>query len=398
MKNYISKALKKLDKLSHEQIAHLVNQLLDQNSQYLMILNSYQDALLACGRDFIPWYTNAAASRLFRLPKIKSNSTIWEQVEDVGFSAFLKENLLKNSGEKKRLGLVIDEHVLWVRIFPLVGEGKIQGWLIWGTDVTQEHRQNSLRRGNENLAQLANMTAILAHEIRNPLTAISIHLQLIQTYRTETGHEKDIDDCLRIISEEVHQLNAVTGQFLSTPRPVEVTAKSHDICDIIMRTAKFLEPEIEDHAIKLILDLPETPINLAVDEALIRLALVNLVRNAMAAIPHPLGMIVIQMQEKGNQLQIFVCDNGVGVSIQDQEKIFGPYYTTKENGFGLGLTVAYKVAREHSGSIAVISPSLVLKKKKYRNKEVPTAEYPGADFVISLPKITDKKLLISFAD
>lgn len=381
MRSYLSKAIQKIDKLSYDQIRNLIQELSLENSSLKTVLTCLSDAIIACTRDYHPWYINVSAQCLLGIKKMNEQAPIWQQIsnptlEEFVRNAFLKKQYIKDSP------ISTGESVLSFTIDPLAGKGRISGWLIVARDVTYEHQQTSLRRGDESLSKLANMTAILAHEIRNPLTAISIHLQLIKTYQSKKGHQQDVDECLRIISEEVQHLNAVTAHFLSTARPVKIHPQPKNLSELMQRTASLIRPEVEDSRAVLHVHTPDHPVPVMVDEDSFRLALVNLIRNALSAISSEGGKVELIVCDDGDMVRISVCDNGSGIPLDKQDKIFEPYYTTKENGSGLGLTLVYKVIREHGGSISVISPV--------------SPSTQGTKFTISLPKQNYGKPRLTF--
>lgn len=380
MRNYFSKAIQKIDKLSHEQISSLMQELSQENASLKRILTCLPDAIVACTRDFLPWYINPSARRYFDITKMNDKTPIWKQVMSPVLQKFLQSAFQKKQYIKET-HICHGEVILSFTIDPLAGDGRISGWLITARDVTDIHQETSLRRGNESLEKLANMAAILAHEIRNPLTAISIHLQLIKTYQTQ-GQQQDVDECIRIISEEVQHLNEVTSHYLSTARPIKIHPQPKDICELVKKTASLMRPEIEDSHVTLAVHIPDSHLAVLVDEDLLRLALVNLIRNALYAVSPKQGMIELCVTDENDIVKISITDNGCGIPLDKQDKIFEPYYTTKENGSGLGLTVVYKVIREHGGSISLLSP-------------VNTTAV-GTKFTIRLPKQNRDKPQLTF--
>ena len=377
MRSYFHKAIKKLDRLSSAQISQLTHELYEENLSLKTILSCLPGGIIACTLDYCPWYINRNAQHDFDISAMNTQMPIWHQVRRPALQKFL-QSALQTKQYVNNTHVASGGQVFSLSIEPLASKGRISGWLIVAGDITYQLQEISLRRGDESLAQLTNMTAILAHEVRNPLLSISIHLQLIKTYQNQAGNERDIDECLNIIREEVEHLNAVTSYFLSTARPMEIHPAPKDISQILEKTAALIRPEIEEHQAHLSLRVLDHPLIVSIDEDMLRLALTNLLRNALAALPAQGGRIYLGISEEEHMVKITVCDNGSGIPLQQQEKIFEPYFTTKENGSGLGLTLVYKVIKEHAGSISVLSP--------------PAENQTGTQFTISLPKGNYEKL------
>ncbi len=380
MRCYFHKAIKKLDRLSSAQISQLIHDLYEENLSLKTILSCLPGAIIACTLDYYPWYINRNAQHHFDIRGMNTQVPIWHQVRRPALQKFL-QSALQAKEYVNNTHVSSGGQVFSLTIEPLASKGRISGWLIVANDITHQLQEISLRRGDESLAQLTNMTAILAHEVRNPLLAISIHLQLIKTYQKKEGHEQDIDECLDIIHEEVEHLNAVTSHFLSTARPMEIHPAPKDISQILEKTAALIRPEIEEYHAYLSLKVLDHPLIMSLDEDMLRLALTNLLRNALSALPKEGGEIHLGLSEEEHLVKISVCDNGIGIPLPQQEKIFEPYFTTKENGSGLGLTLVYKVIKEHAGSISVSSPlaenqtgtcfTITLPKKNYEKLQLP---------------------------
>ena len=258
---------------------------------------------------------------------------------------------------------------------PLVQGGEIQGQLLHVEDITERRAKEARLRRAESLASLTTLAAGVAHEIKNPLGSIGIHIQLIQKTLKAAGRldRTTVRRYLDIINEEVDRLNRIVVDFLFAVRPMDARLEEGDLNQVIADLLEFVHFELEEDKVVLESRLDEEIPPLSFDEKLLKQALLNVINNAVAAMPDG-GTLTVATERAGDVVLIHVIDTGTGISEENMAKIFEPYFTTKEFGSGLGLTVVYKIVKEHGGEIA-------LKSK----------EGEGTTFTISLP-IPQKEL------
>jgi signal transduction histidine kinase len=163
-----------------------------------------------------------------------------------------------------------------------------------------------------------------------------------------------MDKYIRVTHEEIDRLNGIVVDFVFAVRPMNMEFRPGDINDLIRRTADFVLWELEEAGITCSLDLDESIPPLEFDERYLKQALFNLIKNAIAAMPEG-GTLSIKTSLGEGELRIIINDTGMGISEENLSKIFEPYFTTKENGSGLGLTLVFKILREHGGEISVNS-------------------------------------------
>jgi len=198
------------------------------------------------------------------------------------------------------------------------------------------------------------------------------------TAQSAEKREPLIDKYFNILNEEVDRLNRIVVDFLFAARPMTLELREGNINSLIAELAEFIRAELEQSNIRLFLELDENLPPALIDERYMKQALLNLIKNAQAAMPNG-GLLTIATQVSDNEIRISVCDTGVGISAESLAKIFEPYFTTKDNGTGLGLTLVYKIIKEHHGEIAVES-----------------REGEGTNFEIILPVYRKKKRLIAY--
>ena len=217
----------------------------------------------------------------------------------------------------------------------------------------------------DSLQSLTNLAASVAHEIKNPLGAISIHIQLLQKAvkkcRSGDGNlpdEKFMEKYLEVVNEEIDNLNRIVMDFLFAVRPVKSQLILSNPDDVIGKTVEFFRPELEDNKISLDVELCKET-RLLIDEKLLREVIVNLIQNAKAAVLSRVdedgARVVVKSFVKQDNYILTVADNGCGMDNDTCDHVFEPYYTTKSNGTGLGLTTVYKIIKEFRGEISVTS-------------------------------------------
>jgi signal transduction histidine kinase len=159
---------------------------------------------------------------------------------------------------------------------------------------------------------------------------------------------------LDIVNEEIERLNGIVVDFLFAVRPMNIAPINDDANTLVGELAEFMRAEIERSGVALEVKLDKNLPPIPFDRRFMKQALLNLVKNAVAAMPGG-GSLSLVTTYSGDELRIVVSDTGTGIAENRIGKIFEPYYTTKENGTGLGLTLSYKIVKEHGGDITVRS-------------------------------------------
>ncbi|HDO21344.1 MAG TPA: sensor histidine kinase [Nitrospirae bacterium] len=202
----------------------------------------------------------------------------------------------------------------------------------------------------ERLSELGEMATTVAHETKNPLNSI----RLATSYLKKNFRGEILSEFLTIIEEEVRRLNDITSNFLGFSRPAPLKLKPCDINAIIKPTVELIRQEATERNIELILLTDEnlSPVNC--DYSRIKQAILNLLINAMDVSGEG-DSITVTTESENSNIKISVQDTGPGITNENTEKIFKPFYTTKTRGSGLGLAIVDRVAKEHNGEIKVDS-------------------------------------------
>lgn len=399
MRGYVKRISQKADKLSKEQVISLLDNLVEENESLYSILESLSTGLLIVNNDFILQQSNTIVESLvdfnIYLDDTKiSTSPIWEFINDEDISTYLKNCAEKgNTNSSEDFSTVTSGgtvRFLNVTIMPFIHHNELKGRIILVRDITEKKNQDILLHRMENLANLTNLAAGMAHEIKNPLGAISIHIQLIQKALKKAREndeilppKKYIEDHIDVVNEEIEHLNKLIMDFLLAVRPVKASLELKNPSKLIKNLIGFFEPEFKNKNIDVDFEPEESGKKVMLDEKLFREIIMNLSQNSLAAITSRIdcggcdgdknprnykGKFQIICKIENEKYKIIISDNGCGMSEETVSKIFEPYFTTKANGTGLGMTMVYKIIKEFSGDITVES-----------------IENKGTQFTITLP-------------
>jgi two-component system sensor histidine kinase PilS (NtrC family) len=228
------------------------------------------------------------------------------------------------------------------------------GYIFMFQDVTRvkELERSSYRA--EKLAAIGELSAAIAHEIRNPLAAMSGSIQLLQNKLTLSGTEKRL---MNIVLRETEQLNKWITDFLEYSRPPKTHRKAMDLNQLVEDAITVFRQDDEVPGAELHKE-PSDPIWVLGDDVRIRQVVWNLMKNAAQAMPEG-GDVTVELTSVDNGsralVELAIKDQGVGIPSDELEKIFQPFFTTKERGTGLGLAVVHQIISDHDGRITVDS-------------------------------------------
>lgn len=358
MKNFIERAVRKFDKMDESQLRTFTLKIANEYSLLESVIDSLNEGfIIADSKDKIV-KTNRAVFRILNLPPVKTKGIpVWEAIIDEKIKNFIF-SVIKNKEMQSSKEFFIHEKDRYIEIsvLPLVIEKQIKGTIIIVHDITEKKLEEIKHRRLENLASLTNVAAAVAHEIKNPLAAISIHVQLLKKNfkACNLGINKNAQKHLSVIDEEIDSLNKIVVDFLFAVRPLNFNFEYVNINDILLNLKNTFEEEFESAGIKIEFTQEKNITEIHGDERFLRQAFMNIFVNAKAAMPKG-GELKIETKTEDNLILISVSDTGCGILPEKLHKIFEPYFTTKNNGTGLGLTMTYKVIKEHGGDIHVYS-------------------------------------------
>ena len=211
----------------------------------------------------------------------------------------------------------------------------------------------SLVTYSQKLAALGRLTSGVAHEVKNPLNAMRIHLELLKARLG--GSQPTVRENLDVIAQEIVRLDRVVQGFLKFVRPEEIRLAPVEVGALLSEVTRLMAPEAVRAGARIAEDVvPDLP-PVAGDAELLQQALTNLVTNAIQAMPKGGTVTLGARIGPDGAVEIRVADEGVGIPAQDLERIFRLYYTTKPQGSGIGLSMVYRIVQMHDGRIDVES-------------------------------------------
>ncbi len=290
----------------------------------------------------------------------KLPSEIFSQSGDGGFEN--REMVLNGSQPARTIS--VDSSVIREE------DGEISTTIYVLRDLTEKRKLEEQIKQREKMASMGRLAAGVAHEVRNPLNAISTIVQQFAIDFQPKKNKTEYEQLTKLLSNEVRRLNGIVTQFVDFAKPAQLKLTAFGANELLQEIKRLTEKEAMGKGAMVKTDFA----NLGTvywDEDQIKQCLFNLTKNAVQAIERG-GEVSLKAENISNKIRIEVVDNGIGISEKDSNKIYELYYTTKPSGTGLGLSIVHRIVTEHGGTISVES--------KPDN---------GAKFIIELPKWVD---------
>ena len=374
MSRFTDKALTKIAKLTPEEIFRILDAQSTDISYRSQVLDASDTGYILVNKEGTVLYFNAPVYTLAPCFKRRTSDSVHisKFIKDKKICSFITDSISRNLDEEYQY---VHESSMYGRMDIRIYTAKVPDRnlkLFCFQDITFLKKIKEEYLKNESLAAMTTMAAGIAHEIKNPLASISIYLQILQRKLESDGclKKEDAEKSLSIISDEIERLNSISVDFLFAVKPVNIKTELASVNKVASQACDVAEPEVNARNISLIRDYATSLPNAEIDPKLIEQSILNLIRNAMQAIEEGRtdGVITVHTSLEGDSIRISVEDNGCGMTEEQLGKIFEPYYTTKANGTGLGLTNIFKIIKLHNGEISV--------KSEYGT---------GSEFTISLP-------------
>src|SRR5271166_1981271 len=338
-------------------IAHLGRQIRDTNQIFSalkdnveQVMTKLQDGLMLFTRDSRVVLVSASAEKFLQRPRREILGRTAEEIFSDGsvlgavvLPAFQKQRPLVQYEFD-----ATDGHRVQVSLDFIQEKGTPIGALLTMRDAESVQRIEDEIEISRRLSASGRLTRGVAHEVKNPINAIVLHLQLLQNKLQQD--DPDTRRHMDIIGNEIHRLDRVVQILVDFTRPRDLRLEEVDLRKILDSVAALAAPDAKRHEVRVVLDLPDEPLLVRVDSDLMKQATLNLVLNGVQAMPQG-GTLTISARRDEDTVVTEIHDQGVGIPHDLQEKIFELYFTTKRDGSGIGLAQTYQILQWHYGSV-----------------------------------------------
>jgi signal transduction histidine kinase len=296
---------------------------------------------------------NEAAAKLLAVSKEQVlNEHFWTIFPDDQFGFSMREALHFGLAQRLIFKTLKTKELEISTNFVYVGPKSSHGIVILLRDLTDLQRLRSVALRNERMKELGEMAASVTHELRNPLGGIRGYASLLVRDLHEWTHLREMAG---FILEGTKALESRVNAILHFARPLEPQLQTLPIGAFLKQISSFvrMDPAFPSN-VRLEVHIPQEVIVAPIDSAMVKGCMLNLIYNAFQAMPQG-GLLTLSLLKMDNQAHIAVSDTGIGIEEKEIAQLFSPFFTTKQNGTGLGLVEARKIARAHGGELEVRS-------------------------------------------
>ncbi len=206
----------------------------------------------------------------------------------------------------------------------------------------------------DRISAMQTMTAGLAHEVRNPLNAAKLQLELLERRLRRETSDARLTSPAELAQMEIVRLTELLNDFLAFAKPPELQLQDRDVTEIVRHVCELERPSAEKRSVMLVEEIPDDALVARVDGPKLHQVVDNILRNALEAVGDG-GRVTISLRSTHDEIEIAISDNGPGIPVELQARIYEPFFTTKDGGTGLGMSIVHSLVSLHGGSIAIDS-------------------------------------------
>jgi PAS domain S-box-containing protein len=358
---FLDKLIDRLDRMDSDSVQAQFLHLAREKGLLETIFQAIQEGVIVVGRGARIRYSNRTAEALFGFTlDAAEGQPISRYIRDIDW-----EKVLSLDGDewerlvRREIEVTYPDHrFVEFYVVPLSAvEMKEQGAVVIFRDVTRERATAAESIESERLKALTLLAAGVAHEIGNPLNAVTIHLQLMERELAELENSEvrdSLKELVEVSKREVHRLDRIITQFLRAIRPSLPDRKPVQMERLLDETLELMRHEIGNRRILVEREQPEHIPSVPADEVQVKQAFFNIIKNAIQAMEDG-GILKIRIEVSERFVSTCFADNGPGITPENLGAIYEAYHTTKATGSGLGLMIVQRILRDHGGEIEIVS-------------------------------------------
>ena len=358
---FLDKLIDRLERMDADSVQAQFLHLAREKGLMETIFQAIQEGIVVVGRGARIRYANRKAEALFGFKlEDAEGQPIARYIRDIDW-----EKVLSLDGDewerlvRREIEVTYPDHrFVEFYMVPLSAiEEHEQGAVVIFRDVTRERETTAESIESERLKALTLLAAGVAHEIGNPLNAVTIHLQLMERELDDLADSEareSLKELVEVSKREVHRLDRIITQFLRAIRPSLPDRKPVQMDRLLDETLELLRHEVENRRILVERKQAEHIPSVPADEVQVKQAFFNVIKNAIQAMADG-GILKINIEVSPRFVSICFADNGPGIAPENLGAIYEAYHTTKATGSGLGLMIVQRILRDHGGEIEICS-------------------------------------------
>jgi signal transduction histidine kinase len=362
------------------------------------MLDTLRDGVLLFTADRRAVMVSDAVAHFVERPGKKVESLVGKQLEEiftpatqlgtVVLAAFRSgrriaaETVTLDDGRKVQISLDRIDSGRGATQFDSRGRARNMGTLLTLRDMGSAMQLEQELEVSRRLAAIGRLTAGVGHEVKNPINAMVVHLELLRGklagngsaggFGSDSFDKASAQRHVEILADEMQRLDRVVQTLADFSRPMELQLKEHDLRAVLAGVVELTGAEMTEHGVDVEFEKPPSPVMVRVDEELVRQAVLNLMLNGMQAMLTG-GVLRLSVRREQTQAVIEVQDQGEGIPAKLLPRIFDLYFTTKPKGSGIGLALTYRIVQLHGGALDV------------RSNTDPNSPERGTTFTVKLP-------------